>query len=80
MPPNLRLFMPDPDGQGSYPIITYSWLLLRKDYQDQSKWDKLKEFVTCGLEKGQKFAPDFGYAPLPEEVVTKALEALNSIK
>ena len=28
MPENLRLFIADPAGAGSYPIATYSWLLL----------------------------------------------------
>ncbi len=27
MPDNLRVFEPDPDGEDSYPIVTYSWLL-----------------------------------------------------
>ena len=28
MPENLRAFAPDPDGEDSYQIVTYSWLLL----------------------------------------------------
>ncbi len=32
MPDNLRVFEPDPDGEDSYPIVTYSWLLLYKTY------------------------------------------------
>jgi phosphate transport system substrate-binding protein len=32
MPPNLRLFMPDPEGEDSYPIISFSWLLLYDRY------------------------------------------------
>jgi phosphate transport system substrate-binding protein len=27
MPDNLRLFLPDPEGEDSYPIVTLSWLL-----------------------------------------------------
>ena len=34
LPENLRVFFPDPDGQDSYPIVTYSWLLLYKQYDD----------------------------------------------
>ncbi|PON18556.1 phosphate ABC transporter substrate-binding protein PstS [Candidatus Entotheonella serta] len=30
MPENLRVFFPDPAGADSYPIVTYSWLLLNK--------------------------------------------------
>ncbi len=32
MPENLRLFIADPKGAESYPIVTYSWLLLYGDY------------------------------------------------
>jgi phosphate transport system substrate-binding protein len=27
MPENLRVFVPDPDGADSYPMVTFSWLL-----------------------------------------------------
>jgi phosphate transport system substrate-binding protein len=37
MPENLRIFFPDPDGKDSYPIVTFSWLLLYKQYDDQHK-------------------------------------------
>ncbi len=28
MPANLRMFFPDPQGQDSYPLVTYSWILM----------------------------------------------------
>jgi phosphate transport system substrate-binding protein len=31
MPENLRVFVPDPDGLNSYPIVTFSWILFRKN-------------------------------------------------
>ena len=34
LPDNLRAFVPDPSGANSYPIVTYSWVLLRKRYDD----------------------------------------------
>ena len=37
MPRNLRLFLPDPEGEDAYPIVTYSWLLLYDRYQDREK-------------------------------------------
>ncbi|HHB76799.1 MAG TPA: phosphate ABC transporter substrate-binding protein PstS [Desulfobulbus sp.] len=79
MPANLRLFLPDPDGKTSYPIVTYSWLLLNKRYDDKSKEAKLKEFISWGLTKGQKFGPELGYAPLPGQVADAALKAVKNI-
>lgn len=80
MPANLRLFMPDPEGDTSYPIATFSWILLRRQYKDAAKRDALVRFVEWGLTKGQDFATEFGYAALPEEVAAKGIEALKSIE
>ena len=53
MPDNLRLFLPDPEGEESYPIVSFSWLLLYDNYQDQQKSAALKRFITWGLSLGQ---------------------------
>ncbi|HIP82123.1 MAG TPA: phosphate ABC transporter substrate-binding protein PstS [Desulfocapsa sulfexigens] len=79
MPANLRLFLPDPEGETSYPIVTYSWLLLYKKYEDNEKWIKLHDFVRWGLTNGQQFGSEFGYAPLPDEVAQSALKAVDAI-
>ncbi len=39
IPPNLRVFLPDPGRRGGYPIMTLSWLLLHGQYADQGKRD-----------------------------------------
>jgi phosphate transport system substrate-binding protein len=80
MPPNLRMFLPDPDGDNSYPIVTYTWLLLYKTYSNQNKARQVKQFVNWGLTEGQKYAAEYGYAPLPEPVATTALKALAAVK
>ena len=48
MPENLRLFLPDPEGDTSYPIVTYSWLLLYKHYDDSRKLGKTQGFCFMG--------------------------------
>jgi phosphate transport system substrate-binding protein len=80
LPKNLRLFMPDPEGATSYPIVTYSWLLLYEDYQNKEKADKVKRFVHWGLTEGQSYSAKFGYAPLPESVVAAATRALRQVQ
>lgn len=80
MPDNLRLFIPDPGGTDSYPIVTYSWLLLYAKYSNQRKMAAVKDFVTWGLTKGQGFSGSLGYAPLPENVVALSRQAVDSIR
>jgi phosphate transport system substrate-binding protein len=79
MPGSLRLFVPDPGGDESYPIVTYSWLLLYGRYQDRDKITALKKFVAWGLGEGQAYSRDLGYIPLPPEVVALSLSALDRI-
>ncbi len=79
MPASLRLFLPDPAGETSYPIVPYSWLLLHKHYEDKNKERKLKEFVLWGVTKGQQLGQELGYAPLPKQVTDAAVKALKTI-
>jgi phosphate transport system substrate-binding protein len=79
-PENLRLYVPDPSGSGAYPIATFSWILLRKNYKDPTKAKALRDLFAWGLDDGQQYAADLGYVPLPPEVVQKAQAALQTVK
>jgi len=80
MPENLRLYIPDPDGDESYPIVSLSWLLLYERYGDQQKSAALKRFVTWGLSLGQSYSPELGYITLPAEVARHSRAALEHIQ
>jgi phosphate transport system substrate-binding protein len=80
MPENLRAFFPDPEGQDSYPIVTYSWLLLYKEYDDQLKAAALKQYVKWCLTEGQAFNETLGYVRLTPQVITRTMAALDSIR
>jgi len=79
LPHDLRLFLPDPAGADSYPIVSLSWILLYQKYADPRKARALKEALTWGLRQGQPSAEAMGYIPLPENIVAKATEALAGI-
>ena len=49
MPENFRAFAPDPDGEDSYPIVIYSWLLLYQRYDNPQKVAALKVYITWCL-------------------------------
>jgi phosphate transport system substrate-binding protein len=80
LPDNLRVFVPDPSGRDSYPIVTMTWILLRKDYPDAAKARAIRDLFEWCLRDGQKYAPELNYIPLPAGVVAKALPALAAIK
>ena len=79
MPENLRLLIPDPDGEDAYPIVTLSWLLLYQQYTDPAKASAIKQFVNFGLTEGQRYSRELGYVPLPEEIVSRSQKALENI-
>jgi len=69
----------DPDGREDYPIVTFSWLLLHRSYEDTEKGRALKAFVGYALTTGQSFATQLGYVPLSSLMVKKTQEKLISI-
>ena len=79
MPEDLILWISDPDGEASYPIVTYTWLLCYKTYEDPAKASLLKEVVNYCLDTGQAESESLGYIPLPENVVAKVKAALDTI-
>src|SRR5262249_46818932 len=75
-----RLFLPDPDGVDAYPIVTFSWLLLQDRYGDPQKTAALKKFIAWGLTDGQGLSRELGYIPLPTEVASLSLAALDRLE
>jgi phosphate transport system substrate-binding protein len=78
-PEDLRVWVPDPEGEDSYPIVTFTWVLLRKTYPDAEKVAAMKELFTYCLTDGQSIATELGYVPLPKNVVDKGLAALENV-
>ncbi|MEI2577742.1 phosphate ABC transporter substrate-binding protein PstS [Scytonema sp. PRP1] len=79
LPENLRAFIADPEGNDSYPIVTYTWILANKKYADATKAKAVEAMIEYGLTEGQKIAPQLGYVPLPASVVQKVTTAADTI-
>ena len=58
MPDNLRVFVPDPRGADSYLIVTFSWVLLRKSYNNAQTAEAVRKLFRWSLQDGQRFAPE----------------------
>ena len=78
--PTKELRHADPEGAESYPIVSFSWLLVYENYPDQEKSAALKRFITWGLSLGQSYGPEMGYVPLPAEVASLSRVALDRIR
>lgn len=69
MPDDLRAIITDSDGKNAYPISGFTWLLVYKNMKDATKAAALVKFLKWALEKGESYAKDLYYAPLPKQVV-----------
>ncbi|MDJ0734096.1 MAG: phosphate ABC transporter substrate-binding protein PstS [Nostocaceae cyanobacterium] len=77
LPGNLRAFITDPEGNDSYPVVTYTWILAYKKYDDPVKAKAMEAMIEYGLTEGQKVSKELGYVPLPENVVKKVAAAAD---
>ncbi|MEM1641081.1 MAG: phosphate ABC transporter substrate-binding protein PstS [Acidilobaceae archaeon] len=66
-------------GKNSYPIASFSFLILYKVYPDPDKAEAIKAFVKWILTEGHKHMVQ-GYVALPQEVREYNLRALDSIR
>jgi phosphate transport system substrate-binding protein len=79
LPANLRLFIADPAGRDAYPIVTFSWILLYRNYDDPRKAKAMRDLLHWCLTDGQNYASDLGYVPLAENVSSRGLAALDGV-
>jgi len=79
LPENFRAFVPDPAGANSYPIVTYSWALIRKRYDNPETASAIRDLFQWCLQDGQRYSSQVGYVPIPAPVGDKAVKALSTI-
>jgi phosphate transport system substrate-binding protein len=79
VPGNFRVFMTDPIGEHSYPIITYTWILAHQRYADPKKADAVKQFLEWCLTEGQQDCEELGYVRLPAGLAQRVAEAVRKI-
>lgn len=79
LPDNLRAFIVNPEGEQSYPIVTYTWILAYQKYDDPEKAKAMEAMIQYGLTDGQKQSAALGYVPLPANVVEQVATVADQI-
>ncbi len=79
MPADFRVSITDAPGAASYPISSFTWLLVYKTQTDKARGAATIKFLKWALTDGQKYAAALFYAPLPKAVVKKELAQLGEI-
>jgi phosphate transport system substrate-binding protein len=74
-----RISIVDAPGAQSYPISSFTWLLVYQHQKDAVKGKKLVDFLNWAMTEGEKSAPTLDYAPLPTGMVTTVKAKIATI-
>lgn len=66
-------------GATTYPIASYTYLLIPVDWKDAAKAQAMVAFTAWALTDGQAQEDALGYAPLPAQVATSSLNQLHQV-
>jgi phosphate transport system substrate-binding protein len=80
MPADYRVSITNAPGATSYPISSFTWLLIPTHLSDAAKMSALKDFITWMLDHGESEASALSYAPLPKQVQDMVRKTVTQIK
>ncbi len=80
MPADYRVSITNAPGAASYPISSFTWLLIPVKSTDPAKAKALAEFLTWMLDKGEGEAASMTYAPLPKPVQDMVRKTILQVK
>jgi phosphate transport system substrate-binding protein len=79
MPADYRVSITNAAGPASYPISSFTWLLIPIQSADPVKGKILNDFLHWMLDHGEAEAAGMTYAPLPKPVADRVRQTLNQI-
>jgi phosphate transport system substrate-binding protein len=80
IPDDFRVSITNAPGQASYPIASFTWLLIPAQISDAAKRDAITGFLKWMLDEGQNYNEGLSYSRLPKPVIAKELKAISQIQ
>jgi phosphate transport system substrate-binding protein len=80
MPADYRISITNAAGPESYPISSFTWILIPTQSKDAAKAKALVGFMNWMLDHGQSEAASLSYAPLPKQVQDMVRKSVATIK
>ena len=80
MPADFRVSITNAPGETSYPISSFTWLLIPTHSADPAKGKALADFLGWMLDHGQSETATLTYAPLPKPVQDMVRKAIAQVK
>jgi len=76
---DFRISLTNAPGKESYPISSFTWFYVPAAAKDPQRGRAVADYLRWVYGPGQKIAQDEGYAPLPEDVLTKVMTKLATV-
>jgi phosphate transport system substrate-binding protein len=80
IPADYRVSIANAPGKDSYPISSFTWLLIPQHNGDANKQKIIVDFLNWMLDKGESMTKELSYAPLPSNVVTRVKATIGQLK
>jgi len=80
MPADYRISITDAPGANSYPISSFTYLLIPVHATDASKGKVIKDLLSWIVNSGEGEVSALSYAPLPKNVAEKVLKTVYSLQ
>jgi phosphate transport system substrate-binding protein len=80
MPADYRISITNAAGADSYPISSFTWLLIPTHSTDPAKGKALADFLGWMLDHGEGEAAALTYAPLPKQVQDMVRKSIANVK
>jgi phosphate transport system substrate-binding protein len=80
LPQDFRVSIVNAPGGEAYPISSFTWLLVSSPITDESKRKALTDLLRWAISDGQKLVSGLSFAPLPEPVVEKEIQAIARLE
>jgi phosphate transport system substrate-binding protein len=78
---DFRVSITNAPGKDTYPITSFTWLLVKKDNKDAANAKLIRDFLAWMItDEAQSMATDLKYSPLPAEVRTLIAERIKTLK
>ncbi len=79
MPADYRVSITNAPGPNSYPISSFTWLLIPNPSKDPAKGKVLHDFLEWMLDHGEAEAASMTYAPLPQAVAERVRKTIQMV-
>jgi len=80
MPADYRVSITNAPGANSYPISSFTWMLVPLRSADPAKGKVIKDLLSWIVKSGESEVSALSYAPLPKSVAEKVLQTVYSLQ